>query len=192
MIFDETLYSFDEEVREAFFEIAIERNDKSILKAAYSNNQEWRNLVDHNKALAYEAIERVHEQATSQIPFKNSIDVVNRLAEQHTIKYVGSRFKKHYDNTKSWLNYWDFPEGELFCVEHTDSKHNYFRDVQYLIDDRPRTIVEFINDTSWKGDQRLAFGLWRQYNQNLTDVRNILLAPTWRGLEYYLERKKVL
>jgi hypothetical protein len=197
LIFDETLYSFDEEVREAFFELAIERNDKSILRGAYSNNQEWRNLVDHDKGLAYEAIERVHENATAQVPFKNSVDVVNRIAEKHTVKYVGSRFQKHWWKTTKWLEYWDFPNGELICVEPNDSKQNYFDDVQYLFDDRPRTIIEFIHAprldfSPGSPHPRLAFGLWRQYNQNLTDVRNVLLAPTWRGIEYYLERKGVI
>jgi hypothetical protein len=188
---DETLYSFDEEVRGAFFDLAVEKGDKSILRAAYSNNQEWRNLVDHDTGLAYKAIERVHEQATSQIPFKGAVDVVQRIGAEHTIKYVGSRFKKHYQGTKNWLNYWDFPEGDLICVEHTDSKQNYFDDVQYLIDDRPRTIIEFLHEPYYEGERK-AFGLWRQYNQNLTDVKSVYLAPTWRGLEYYLERKGVI
>ena len=40
--------------------------------------------------------------------------------------------------------------------------------------------------------QRLAFGLWFPYNQALTDIKNVLLAPTWLGIRYYLEKKGVL
>lgn len=197
---DETLYSFDDAVREAFFEMSIEADDKSIRKGAYSLNQEWRNLTDVLGAeLALEAIDRVHSKTINQIPFKNAPEVCVKLGQAgHTIKYVTSRKDEYQTNTEKWLKFWEFPKGEVICSTHDKTEH--IRDCQYLIDDRPKTIIEFITDFTWrlsygsqnKERERKAFGLWRPYNHNLTDVKNVLLAPTWSGIEFYLKRKGVL
>lgn len=200
------MYDFGSEVREAFFEMAIETGDKKYLRGAYSSFAEWRDLSDvadffeQNEDVVLKAIDIVHKNTVYQRPYKNSVHVVRRLAyeENHIIKYVTSRHEKFYNDTELWLQSCAFPNGELICSTH--DKRPHISDCQYIIDDRPKTLIEFITDFTWKlshgsenkEKQRKAFGLWTPYNRNLTDVRNILLAPTWRGIEYYLERKGLL
>lgn len=198
---DNTLYSFDNECREAFFEMAIEKKDKSYLKGAYTPQVEWRSLADILgwEALA-EAIEIVHDKTLDQEPYKGAVRVVNELSEAgHEIRYISTRKEKHGPNTVAWLTHNMFPVGDVICCGTDKSKH--LQDCQYLIDDRPKTILDFIYDYDWlrnnfggllPGTQRLAFGLWFPYNQALTDVDNIYLAPAWRGIRYYLEKKRVL
>jgi hypothetical protein len=40
--------------------------------------------------------------------------------------------------------------------------------------------------------ERKGFGIHAPHNTNLTDVKNVYLAPTWAGLNYYLVRKGLL
>lgn len=193
---DQTLYDFDSEVREAFFEMAIERGDKSLLRGAYSGFNEWRELSDSfDWPIVEEAIDRVHDQQYYQKPFKNSARILRRLDEHHKIKYVTSRKEHFYDDTYEWLGIQGYPDGELFCSGH--DKGEFLKDCRYLIDDRPRTIFAFLSDYKWTRrygslEPRKAFGLWTPYNRNFTDIPNLYLAPTWRGLEFYLERKELL
>lgn len=197
---DETLYSFDSAIRNVFFDMAVEREDKSILRLAYSNNLEWRNLVDHDKSIAYAAIERVHENTDEYMLFPGASDTIWALWRKgYEINYVGSRKDKHEAVTKFALfDIWDLPDGKVICADPSKSKNEYLKDCQYLIDDRPKTIIEFLHDPVWWwynteiNEERKAFALWRPYNQNLTEVPNLYLAPTWRGIRYYMERKEVL
>lgn len=198
---DQTLYDFDSQIREAFFELALERDDKSLLRGAYSTNMEWRNLTDVlGEDIAYEAINRVHDKAMKMRPFENSAFVCNKLAKNHNIKYVTSRYDRYKAETEDWLYYNNFPDGEVICSTHEKGPH--LNDCRYLIDDRPKTIIEFVTDSHWKKSEgekcinpnyekkeRKAFGLWTSYNRNLTDIRNVYLAPTWTGICYYLKRK---
>jgi hypothetical protein len=66
-------------------------------------------------------------------------------------------------------------------------------DCQYIIDDRPKTLVQFIYDAQWLHGRlrqpRLGFGLAFPFNQNLTDVPGVYLAPTWGGIRYYLKQE---
>lgn len=196
---DDTLYPFGDEVREAFFELAIERGDTQLLKGAYAGFNEWRELSDvFDRDIALDAIHWVHDRQLEQRPFKRCVEVVNRIAEQYDIKYVTSRRSVYYDSTVQWLDDWAFPEGEVICSEHDKTEH--LTDCQYIIDDRPATIINFIHNFTWKlthgsnnqEKQRKAFGIWKPYNRNLTDQAHVYLAPTWRGIEYYLEEKGVL
>ncbi len=199
---DDTLYDFGSEVREAFFELSIIRDDKELLKGTYSGFNEWRELSDvFDWDTVSEAIEYVHERQLEQVPYKNADRVVRRLAEKHTVIYVSSRHESHRENTCIWLVENGFPltdHRRLVCSSHEKEEH--LKQAQYLIDDRPYTVVNFLYDFTWKHThgsnnmlkERRAFGLWTAYNRNLTDINNVYLAPTWRGLEYYLEKKGVL
>lgn len=195
---DNTLYSFDLECREAFFEMALDKENKDYLRGAYAPQVEWRSLGDvlGFPALA-EAIEIVHSRTLEQTPYKGAVKTVQQIAEKgHKIKYVTTRDEKHAEITEGWLAKYHFPEAPVYCSN--EDKTEFISDCQYIIDDRPKTILNFIYDYDWKSEwqrednQRKAFGLWFPYNQNLTDVRNVLLAPTWRGINYYLERKGIL
>lgn len=160
---------------------------------AYSNNYEWRNLVDHDQKLAFEAIEIVHKRADSYKPFDRAVDTLWEVYESgQEILYIGARKEIHNEVTLEFLSFNGFPEGELICADPSKGKLGYLTECQYLIDDRPRTIFEFLYDKEWEGDSRKAFALWRPYNQNLTDLKGLYLAPTWGGLRYYLKKKGVI
>lgn len=186
-----TLFDFDAAIREEFVLMAIEKKDKSYLKGAYSTNMEWRNLTDVlGEDVAYEAINRVHDNQLIYEPFKDASLTLKELAHTFKIKYVTSRYERYYDSTEAWLSENNFPEGEIICSTHDKIPH--LNDCRYLIDDRPKTIIKFLHDPLWDGEQRLAFGLWTKYNAALTDIDNLYLAPNWLGIHFYLRRKGVL
>lgn len=200
---DDTLYDFNIKIREEFFKMSIEFEDKEILKGAYMPFVEWRSLTDSlGVEIAKKAISRVHsdESIISQKPYPNAVEVVNEIAKHdYEIIYISSREESCHDATEIWLKQAGFPAGELFCV--TSSKASYVKDCQYLIDDRPSTIADFVTDYTWKKwngstenarKPRIAFGLWYTYNQALTDLNNVYLAPTWYGLSYYLKKKGLI
>jgi uncharacterized HAD superfamily protein len=200
---DDTLYDFNIKIREEFFKMAIEYDDKQILKGAYMPFVEWRSLTDSlGVKIAKEAIHRVHsdESILSQRPYENASLVLNEIKSNgHEILYISSRQERSKDATEKWLKINSFPDGEVKCVG--GDKMPFVRSCRYLIDDRPSTIAEFVTDYSWKKwngsgknseKPRVAFGLWYSYNQALTDLDNVYLAPTWFGLRYYLIKKEVI
>lgn len=194
---DDTLLDFSSAVREAFFEMAIEKGDKSYLKGAYIPTAEWRSLTDaHTVESALEAIDRVHNNIEECIPHPGSAKTCNDLIRNgHEIIYVSSRDDKYSENTTLWLFDNDYPNGELICSSHDKSHH--LGECRFLIDDRPRTIVEFLYDYTWQNKHtkhypRIAFGLWRDYNRALTDIPRVYLAPTWMGISYYLQKTGVI
>lgn len=200
---DDTLYDFNVKIREEFFKMAIEYDDREILKGAYMPFVEWRSLTDSLGAeLAKEAIHRVHsdESILAQIPYQNSSQVLNEVAANgHELIYISSRQESCHDATEAWLRLHHFPEGDIICV--TGDKIPYMQSCRYLIDDRPSTIADFVTDYTWKKwngstkeskKPRVAFGLWYTYNQALTDLDNVYLAPTWLGLKYYLTKKEII
>lgn len=193
---DETLYSFGDEVRNVFFDLAKETGDKKYLKGAYSSFAEWRDLTDAiDLDIALLAISKVHINQERYTPFKGAVETVRDLAHAgYEIKYVTTRDKTFYGQTKVWLAQNKFPLGDIRCVGQ--DKNGHMTDCQYLIDDRPKTLLDFMYDHRWKmnkeENQRKAFGLWKWYNRNLTDIDNVYLSPTWRGIRYYLEYKNVL
>ena len=138
----------------------------------------------------------------AQTPYENAVDVLNDLAEQHEIFYISNRSTEAGGATEAWLEHWGFPQAPLIAT--MEDKQPYLSECQYLIDDRAKTLVEFIYNFNWqytwgsieeegsKKYQRKAFGLLFEYNRNLTDIPNVYLAPTWAGIRYYLEKKGVL
>jgi hypothetical protein len=81
----------------------------------------------------------------------------------------------------------------LICTE--EDKLPLIVNCKYLIDDRPKTLVQFVYDNNWYGkmiDERKGFGLFYEYNRSLTDVPGIYLAPNWALLEKYIEEKSEL
>lgn len=203
-MFDDTLYPFGDAVREEFFRMAVEKDDRSILKGAYAPFTEWRSLSDSLEGeLVYEAILRVHDRTLHQTPFKNAaVTLWDLKAKGHEILYITSRLDKYHEDTAGWLADHDFPvepEDELKCIQ--GSKIPHMRDCKYLIDDRPQTVIDFVTDYVWQNwhgseiqpeNERKAFGLWFPYNQALTDIKNVYLAPNWYGIRYYLKRKGLI
>ncbi len=199
---DSTLYDFDMAVRNEFFKMAVEKDDKSILKGAYAPFVEWRSLSDALEGtLVYEAILRVHDKAESQTPFDGAVETLRKLVKSgHEIVYITSRLEKYHESTEMWLCENDFPQwSNLICMQGKKTPH--IRDCKYLIDDRPENLVEFVTDYVWRNwhgseikpeNERKAFGLHFPYNQGLTDINNVYLAPSWFGIEFYLKRKGLI
>jgi hypothetical protein len=201
---DDTLYDFGIKIREEFFKMAIEYDDRELLKGAYAPHLEWRSLSDSlSEEIVSEAIDRVHadESILIQTPYEYCVDTLWNIKDSgHEIIYISSRKEKSHMATWEWLSYWNFPDATLenvLCVQ--SDKAPYLLYCQYLIDDRPNTVADFVGNYTWRKShgnspekQRKAFGLWFPYNQALTDLKNVYLAPSWFGIEYYLKRKGVI
>lgn len=197
---DSTLYDFETPARQAFLDIAHERGDKVYFRGAYADWLQWRSPADAlGEDVWMDVIQRVHspEIILAQTPFAGSVEVLSRLADQgYELLYASNRRENSVDATDSWLRAHDYPEGTLVCTMADKMAH--ISECQYIIDDRPKTLVQFIHDYDWKvehgldQDQRKGFGLMYEYNRGLTDVPGLYLAPTWSGIGFYLERKGVL
>lgn len=186
---DSTLYDFETPAREAFQRLADERGDKSLFRGLYVPWTEWRSPSD---ACGLEdwltVIDMVHEpqSISSQVPFPGCASVLQGLEDAgHELFYVTSRKSECHEATSEWLDTY-FPEGMLICSDEDKSQH--LTHCQYIIDDRPKTLVQFVYGSDWD-QQRVGFGLMYEYNRALTDIPNIYLAPSWEGLRYYLKRE---
>lgn len=190
---DNTLYSFEYAAREVYIELAHERGDKSLFKGAYNPWQEWRSMTDTcGDDICGEVITRVHspEVISRQRPYPQCRVVLQELADDgHELLYISNRDPDTHDATAEWLEDYGFPTGKLACT--FEDKIPLTRDCEYIIDDRPKTLVQFAYDDGWEGG-RLGFGMAFPFNQALTDVPRIYLAPTWTGIRYYLIDKGVL
>lgn len=129
-------------------------------------------------------------------PYDGAVDTLKALAEEHELLYISNRATERYAATADWLFQWDFPDGKLICSH--DDKQQAMVHCQYLIDDRPKTLVDFVYDYHWRAkhgpnmNTRKAFGLMFEYNRGLTDIPNVYLAPTWKGIGHYLVEKIAL
>ena len=193
---DSTLYDFETAFRQAYIDNALESGDKSLFRGAYASWVEWRSPWDVCGEEAFdEALKRVHSEEVieSRQPFEGAADVLFRLAKDYKIVYLSNRDEDLTNITEHWLIQ-HFPCGEVICT--TQDKKGHLMDCQYLIDDRPKTLCDFLYDWNWqtmqKEGKRLAFGLLFEYNRALTDIPDLYLAPTWAGIGFYLERQGVL
>lgn len=199
---DDTLYSFGQLAREMFVTVALEREDKDLQRAAYCSWNEWRSPVDIvGLDVWLEIIDRCHsdDKIVRQRPFPNAAKTLHELAEQgYDLLYISNRKPEALDATGEWLEDFGFPPGGLVCT--TQPKMPFVKHCQYIIDDRARTLVEFVYDYNWKntwGSQnaektRMGFGLLGEYNRSLTDIPGVWLAPNWDLLRRYLIDKGVL
>lgn len=199
---DDTLYSFNNLAREVFVDVAIEKGNKRYQRGAYCAWGEWRSPPDvTDDDVWMEVIERCHspEMISQQVPFSNASDTLTELAEQgYELRYISNRDPLATSDTKSWIDYYNFPDGELICTR--EDKLPQIRDCMYLIDDRPKTLIQFVYDFHWKHRygsenkqyERKGFGLYMPYNAALTDVPGIKLAPNWKLLRQYLIETDVL
>lgn len=214
---DSTLYDFETPAREAFTQLAEKHGDPGYLRGAYCAWTEWRSPADaHGLDPWLEAIKLCHdaEVIAVQRPFDGAVETCEALwREGHKLLYISNRATESTEATTKWLSDWGFlhDDDEVVCM--MQDKRPYIENCQYIIDDRPKTVVDFIYDYEWRarmetlwndhGDgepwhefwsrnQRKAFVKSYPYNQNLTDIPNLYLAPTWAGLNTYLVSKGVL
>jgi hypothetical protein len=211
---DDTLYSFSDLAQEMITKVAIKRGDKALKNGVYSSWHEWRTPNDLLDEEWQSIIDLCHQDHVirSQMPFKNAALVLRKIFDMgHDIVYISNRAESTYNVTKEWLQNYNFPQANsLICT--TENKASFIRDCQYIIDDRPKTLVEFVYDHEWKQEAneivnlasdvnlelprtklaRKGFGLFCEYNRSLTDVPGIYLAPNWALLEKYIEEKSEL
>lgn len=207
---DDTLYSFTTLARGVMADLAIRSGDKQLERASYAPWDEWRTPVDLlglDKWL--EIIELCHdpELIRAQTPFEYAASVCKELENDgHTLMFISHRSDHGpvFDATFDWLNMWGFLDGNdehavLVCTDQ--DKGPFMRHCQYLIDDRPKTIFQFLADFDWKNKwgshneekERKAFALMTPYNRGMTDVPNLYLAPqSWQVIRHYLVREGVL
>jgi hypothetical protein len=218
---DSTLYDFDTPAREACLKLYRETGEEPYRIAAYHGSYEWRSYPDLMGVDRWlNAIALVHETDAilGMVPFVGAVETCQALAtEGHDLLYISNRAAETYEATDKWLRHWEFPlsddEHELACVVPPEDKQPYLANCQYMIDDRPKTVVDFIYDYEWRhgmvsvwndhGDGEPWESFWSRnrrrcfvkayaYNQALTDVPHLYLAPTWAGLNTYLVSKGVL
>lgn len=199
---DSTLYDFATPARQAFLDLALQHGEKEeYFRGGYQSWVEWRSPADVCGPEAFnEVLDIVHspEVILQQTPYHGAKEVLDELVEEHDIFYISNRSPKAIGATEEWLEHWDFPEARVIAT--MKDKQPYLSECQFLIDDRAKTLVQFVEDFTWKYTYgalsserpRRAFGLLFEYNRNLTDVPGIYLAPTWAGIRYYLNQKGVL
>jgi hypothetical protein len=211
---DDSLYDFGSLAQEMIIQLATETNDKRLQKAAYSTWNEWRTPNDVLEEEWQTIIDMCHRDHVirSQMPFKNAVTTLRKIfSAGNDIIYISNRSEDAYEATYEWLQAHGFPQAKsLVCT--SEDKAPFIADCQYIIDDRPKTLVEFVYDYKWKEEineivnlafdvnmnlphtrfNRVAFGLFCEYNRALTDVPGIYLAPNWTLLEKYIEEKSDL
>lgn len=195
---DDTLYSFTALAREVLAEEALRTGDKMLERAAYAPWTEWRtppDMLGLEKWLEVVDICHDDDKILSRTPFPGSQNVLDELAAQHDLVYVSNRTTERESATSEWLDIHDFPTGHLVCAGHGD-KQAFLNECQYLIDDRPKNLVQFVYASCWAEPEkeRVGFGLMTEFNRSLTDVPGIYLAPAgnWSLMRFYFEKTGVL
>lgn len=203
---DSTLYDFDGPAREACFQLFRETGDEDYKQAAYHTGGEWRSYTDIlglQKWLG--AIDLVHESQSilKQLPFDGAVETLNALRDEgHCIMFITNRKAHSREATHEWL----FEETELgsvlddTLVVTEDDKKPFMAECQYLIDDRVKTVVQFVHDYDWTNKigsaseerARHAFVKAYPYNINLTDVPRVWLSPSWAGINIHMEKVGLL
>lgn len=204
---DDSLYSFGSLARNVLADEAARTGDKLLERAAYAEWPEWRSPVDllgTEEWLRIIALCHDEEMIRVQQPFEGAVELLTELAEEHELVYVSTRDTERYMATKEWLTNNLFPDGELVCSGQ--DKNIYLKSCQYLIDDRPKNLIQFVYDPYWvqaatdaansseeyEATKRVGFGLLHSYNRSLTDVPNIYLAPNWTLLRTFMEKTRLL
>jgi hypothetical protein len=198
---DSTLYDFETPAREGFLALAEKYDNKDLFKGAYDPWTEWRSPADScGLDIWLEVIALCHspEVVLSRIPFEGAVATCQALeAAGHELMFISARDGSAEEATEQWLGEQGFlgSNAEVLCA-HDKAQH--MAECQYLIDDRPKTCIEFVYDLSWKAGPtvpvtgREAFVLEYPYNQNLTDIPRLWLAPTWAGINFYLVERGLL
>lgn len=205
---DDTILDFNELARQILSAEAVRTGDAQLKAAAFSEWNQWRvppDLIGMKKWL--EIISMCHdpEVIDKRIPYPDAPETIWELVNSgNKITYISNRHGDCYESSYKWLLKNDFPVEDngasmttkLICTQ--ENKMEHIRECQYIIDDRPKTLVQFVHDFDWKNkhgsnnNPRKAFGLMRPYNSSLTDVPGIYLAPSWKLLREFLVEKELI
>lgn len=200
---DDTLYSFTALAREKWVEWAIEHGGDK--RGAYCAWVEWRSpadVIDLDVWLKIIGMCHDPEIILAQKPYEFASEVLAELVEQgHTLTYISDRSQEAGAATIEWIEkHFPTPQGTRYLMKRMPVKSPHIFDCQYMIDDRPKNVVDFLYDFDWKHrwgsrnveKQRKAFGLIMEHNRGLTDIPNLYLAPSWRLLREYMIEHGVL
>src|SRR3954464_9258943 len=148
---DSTLYDFETPCRNEFMRLAYLKQDKSLFRGAYTPWVEWRSPADACGLEAWlEIIERVHDDdmLLEMEPFPDAALILNQLQGfGHDLFYISNRATDRKSSTQAWLDDNGFPKGELVCT--SEDKIGYLTHCEYIIDDRPSTLIKFTFDREW-------------------------------------------
>lgn len=203
---DDTIYSFTGLARRVMTKLGFETGDKQMIAAAYALWPEWRSPTDLLGVDRWlEVIDLCHDSdlILAQTPHLGAADTCRALMRAgHELLYISNRATETRDATEDWLVSHNFLgnglPAELMCLMGDKTPH--IAQCQYFIDDRPKNLIQFVYDYHWSNKwgsnrddkKRRGFGLTTEFNRALTDVPRIYLAPTWTGLNYYLQSKGLL
>lgn len=212
---DDTLYSFGDLAREMICSEAVRTGSDRLMNAAYAPWSDWRtppDIMGMEEWIRIIGLCHTPEMVTQQMPYQGAYDALWRIIEAgHSITYISNRDPDLYGATELWLNMHGFPAHTGWDSFGQDLKHRVklictnkdkaplIADCQYIIDDRPKTLVNFVYDFNWKNKygsnnlsmKRLGFGLHHEYNAGLTDIPGIYLAKSWTLLDKFLVEKGV-
>lgn len=189
---DDTLTSFNDLAKKVIWKRFRETGDKVYKGYVYASLSQWRTPLDIlTKDEWISIVNECHspENIAQNIPFAGSVEIINELAKNNEIYYVSNRAPRTYKDTVAWLRNSGYPNPETVICLADKPKIDFFliQDIDYIIDDRPKTLVEF----SYFKNNAKSFGLLTEYNTSLTDLDNIYLAHDWYGLAYFLEKENI-
>jgi len=204
---DDTLYSFTDEARQVLSRMIddpeFEDFQEQLSNCLYAKWDQWRTpyelcgFDEQGKSLWLDCIAKCHDNDAilGQTPYRDCVSILCELSDQgHKLIYISSRAAETEAATRQWLMINGFPGGQLVICQ--GDKTPYVQDCQYMIDDRPRNVIDFVYDHEWPAldgeGQRKAFVIVTDYNGGLTDVRNLYLAHNWVGLRRYLVKEGLL
>jgi hypothetical protein len=199
------IYDFEAPSRQAMWKLYKDTGEEIYQRAHYHPWTEWRSPADVlgiEKWLGVIAMVHDSDVILSRQPYEGAVETCQELMRDgHELLFISNRATESEEATVKWLAQnnllgEDWPS-EAVCTP--DDKTPYMAYCQYLIDDRPKTVVSFVYDLDWGWHQngvakfqRKAFVYGYQYNQALTDVPNVYVALDWYGIAHYLQKQGVL
>lgn len=207
---DDTLYSFTTLARKIMTKEGFRTGDKQLIAAAYAAWPEWRSptdLLGVDRWLEIIDMCHDHDLILQQRPYEGAAATCDALVRAgHELLYISNRATETEEATRMWLynngfiNEGDWHAGSVDLMVLMGDKTPHLADCQYFIDDRPKNLINFVYDYDWNNKygsrndatRRRGFGLTTEFNRALTDVPGVYLAPSWSGLNFYLQRKGLL